>query len=185
MGTTANYGWTYPDSGSNANLWEHFETLADGIDTSLGDLQDDLDAMAPSQADSSANNASPKTVSTSTAKGDTTCGLAFTAPPSGRVMLAFNGVCEIVAGTGRLFMGPELKTGATIGSGTVTFDPTSDPGCKIGSGDTEVFAGGCTRLVTGLTPGSSYNVCAVYWAESPASMTMNYYSRSVAVYPQH
>lgn len=185
MGTTANFGFPYPDSTSNVNLWEHFEALADAVDTALEVFDDENDALAPSEHESSDNNAAPKTVSTSTAKGDTTCGVAFVAPPSGNVQVFFDGVFQRAAGTGQLYMGPEVKTGSTVGSGTVVFAPTADPGAKVGTSGSDLIAGSCQKLITGLTAGSSYNVCAVYFAVSPSSMTMNYFSRRVTVIPLH
>lgn len=188
MGTTPNYGWTYPDPTSSVELWTHFETLADGIDTSLADLAADLDAMAPVQYDSSDNNASPKSTSTSFQLGDTTCGGVFVAPPSGRVMVTFNGVFAAAAGTGQLYMGPQVREGSSASTGTVVFNPTTDPGAKVGyspASSSLIIAGGCSRLVTGLTPGATYNVAAGYWNVSGSGLTINYFSRSVAVYPQH
>lgn len=35
MPTTANRGYTYPDSTGSTQLWQHFETLADDIDTDI------------------------------------------------------------------------------------------------------------------------------------------------------
>lgn len=35
MGTTTNFGLEYPDSGSHVRLWEHFQTLAEDIDTAF------------------------------------------------------------------------------------------------------------------------------------------------------
>jgi hypothetical protein len=33
MPTTPNFGLTYPDSGDHVRLWEHFQTLAEDVDT--------------------------------------------------------------------------------------------------------------------------------------------------------
>lgn len=186
MGTTPNYGWTYPDPGSSVELWTHFETLADAIDTSLGDLQDDLDAMAPVQYDSSDNNASALATTGTPQVGTTTCGGTFVAPPSGKVMVTFNGVFQAGSGTGQLYMGPQVREGSSGLTGTVVFNPSTDPGAKVGTSGTAVIAGGCSRLVTGLTPGATYHVAANFWNVSGSGpLTINYFSRSVAVYPQH
>lgn len=188
MGTTANYGWTYPDPTSSVEIWTHMQTLAEGIDTSVAALEADLDAMAPVQYDSSDNNASPKSTSSTPAVGDTTCGGTFVAPPSGRVQVTFNGVFAAAAGTGQLYMGPRVREGSSATTGTVVFDPSSDPGTKVGYSPASaslITAGGCSRLVTGLTPGATYHVHAVYWNVSGTGLTLNYFSRSVAVYPQH
>ncbi len=50
MATTANYGWTVPDSTSNVNLWTHFKTLADGIDTTVDSIDDRVDALEANPA---------------------------------------------------------------------------------------------------------------------------------------
>lgn len=185
MSTTANRGYTYPASTDNANLWTHFQNLAEDVDTDVQGIVDDLDAMAPVQYDSSDNNASPISVTTSTAKGTTTCGGTFVAPPSGSVMVTFNGVFQAAAGTGWCLMGAEIRSGSTVGSGTVAWTPTTDVGGKCGTNSTDLFAGGCTRLVTGLTPGATYNVTAVFFAVGPSGLTISYFARSVAVYPVH
>lgn len=38
MGTTSNRGYVYPDSGSDTQLWDHFQTLADDIDADVNNV---------------------------------------------------------------------------------------------------------------------------------------------------
>lgn len=183
MGTTPNYGWTYPDPTSNAEIWTHFEVLADLIDASLQALQDDLDALVPVEVESSDNNPSPLSTTSTPALGATTCKVDFVAPPSGRVQLGFNATFTPVGGTGQLYMGPQVRAGTSASSGTIVFNPAADPGAKVGGTLSGVQALGLTRLLTGLTPGATYNAAATYFNVSGSSLTINYFSRYVSVTP--
>jgi hypothetical protein len=185
MGTTPNYAFPYPDAGDAPEVWVDMEELADAIDTKIKSMLDDLAALQPVQASNGDNNGSPTSVTTSTNNGSTVAGVAFVAPPSGRVMIHGNFVFQRGAGTGQLYMGPQVRTGTTVGSGTVVYNPTSDPGAKVGGSGGDVYAGGVSVLVTGLTPGSNYNVSAVFFAISPSSLTINYFSRQVIAQPVH
>lgn len=43
MGTTANRGYTYPDSTSNVQIWTHMQGLADDVDADVEDVATDAD----------------------------------------------------------------------------------------------------------------------------------------------
>lgn len=43
MGTTANRGYTYPDSTSNVQIWTHMATLADDVDADVETVATDAD----------------------------------------------------------------------------------------------------------------------------------------------
>lgn len=94
------------------------------------------------------------TTYTATLSVGTACGLAFTAPASGKVLITHN--CEVSnSASGFSLATIRVGTGASIGAGTVV----------IAAADEEaVFASGLSvrastsRLVTGLTAGSPYNV---------------------------
>lgn len=89
------------------------------------------------------------------------CGAVFIAPPSGRVLI--NARCQLynsVAST-TSYLAPEVREGGVIGSGTV-FQAAADT-VAIGSAavaGTNPGLGfrGFSTMITGLTPGSTYNV---------------------------
>lgn len=92
---------------------------------------------------------------TATLTGGTACGLAFTAPPSGQVLVHNN--CRLVnSGIFLTFCTIRVRTGSSIGSGSDVV-ATSDENAVTVYATTEARIGN-TYLVTGLTPGSSYNV---------------------------
>jgi hypothetical protein len=84
------------------------------------------------------------------------CGVAFTAPTTGRIMLMIK--CGIDNNTAGAFtsMSSVIRDGATIGAGA-TFLAASDDRAILSFGTDGVYIGH-TELVTGLTPGNSYNV---------------------------
>lgn len=96
------------------------------------------------------------TTYTATLSGSTVCGVAFVAPGSGSVRIDFCATQS--AGTAVFTLSTfEVRTGAVVGSGTVAFAPTADDETLQ---NTTASAATSARhtIVTGLTPGSSYNV---------------------------
>lgn len=94
------------------------------------------------------------TVYTPTLTGGTTCSFTFVAPGSGRVLVSHN--CNLEATSGNLALcGFELRTGSTIGSGTLVVGTTNNDEV-LTAGSQANF--GRSRLVTGLTPGATYNI---------------------------
>jgi hypothetical protein len=83
------------------------------------------------------------------------CGVAFTAPASGRVLVNYNaqGSNSTSVATS---ISPVVRQGATVGAGALV-SAASDDDCITHQGTVE-HRRGASRLVTGLTPGSSYNV---------------------------
>lgn len=97
--------------------------------------------------------------STSFVPGTPVVGTAFTAPPTGKVYITVSGHIEQNNASQFIYLAFEVRNGAVVGSGTVFHAAVTDEGIGCGS------AGGITRingsnryLLTGLTPGSSYNV---------------------------
>lgn len=114
----------------------------------------------------------------------TNCGLAFVAGQTGTVLVFFSGT---IAQNGTtiaqsVYMGFEVRTGGTVGSGTVHL-PASDANSArhlIPSIDAGFKYGAVARLipVTGLTPGSTYNVRTMHRTQNN---TMAYQVRHVVV----
>lgn len=136
----------------------------------------------------SPDNATGVSVSTTPQNGTSVCGVSFVAPPSGRVWVwgQFT-ISAFTGGTaGQTYMGPQVRSGGTVGSGTVVpgGDPSQDPGMKFGSNTAQTMSGGCGTMVDGLTAGSTYNVCATYFgAVLTGAVTMSYFSRAVGAFP--
>lgn len=136
------------------------------------------------QVDDPTNAASALSASSTPSLGTTTCGVAFVAPASGKARV-HGAFLFSISGSGSLqvFMGVMVREGATLGSGTIVFDPSADVGNKVGGAQTGVRAGGVSTLLTGLTPGASYNVTAVFFAPAGTSPACQYFARSVGADP--
>lgn len=137
---------------------------------------------APLKVSNGDNNVTPISATT-ISNGETVAGGTFVAPPSGRVEVSMNATWNMASGSAgnRLRLGPCIRRGATIGSGTVDFTPDSDPGTMVMSAISGTFAGGVSDIVTGLTPGTTYNATVVCWVDAGSSM--NYFGRQISVVP--
>lgn len=121
------------------------------------------------------------------AAGTPVVGIAFTAPPAGRVRVTVTGTMAATGGTGQLngVLAVQVRTGAVIGAGTLVHDGfTADPGARIvfiGPINGGVCGSG-SMLVSGLTPGASYNAQAVHGVLG-TSAAFTIYNRAVGVDP--
>lgn len=120
------------------------------------------DKLVAMQTVSDVQNTSGTTGSaskTSTLTGGTACGVAFVAPPSGRVTIYH--ACGLDnSGANFSIAGIRVRTGAVIGSGSDVVADTDDSAVyKTGTG---VDRRGASVPVTGLTEGASYNVQGRY-----------------------
>lgn len=88
-----------------------------------------------------------------TLTGGTTCSAVFVATGSGKVLIGNN--CNVGGSGGNLGLcGIEVRTGAVVGSGTAVLGVGNDE-TVIASPEVNASR---TRYLSGLTPGSSYNV---------------------------
>lgn len=102
--------------------------------------------------------------------GTGTNGFTFIAPPSGKGTFSCGGFGIVfVAGIVGNFWG-EIREGSTIGSGTLVWNGNSDLGPDIRveaeSADCRFYLGSAQVLVTGLTPGDTYNASGWYNVEA-------------------
>lgn len=146
---------------------------------------DIITAYPAAVSDDNPDNATGVTVTTTAQNGATINGAAFTAPPSGRVMAWVTVTFQtLVGGTGQMYFGPQIRQGSTVGSGTVQWAPTQDLGSKIGQNVAGTLAGTAMAMVSGLTPGTVYNVCSTYFGVGlGGTPTLSYFSRSCGVFP--
>lgn len=121
---------------------------------------------------------------TSFAAGTPVVGVAFTAPATGKVYIVTQAhmASSNTAGS-YIYVSPEVRTGSTVGSGTVVHTAVTDEGVSTGQAGTEITRVNASTeiLVTGLTPGNSYNVRLMHLITAGALGTIFY--RAVLVKP--
>jgi hypothetical protein len=83
------------------------------------------------------------------------CGVAFTAPITGKVDLEYGGQMSNST-TNATIITPVVRLGATIGSGTTIVAATDDNNVQVTG--TSSQRRGASLLLQGLTPGTVYNV---------------------------
>lgn len=81
------------------------------------------------------------------------CGVAFTVPPSGAVMLHWS--AEINHGTSFCVLSPQVATGSTLAAGTVITATSDDR--TVRNDASAVTRSACAELISSLTPGQSLN----------------------------
>ncbi|MFF8485150.1 hypothetical protein [Streptomyces antibioticus] len=92
------------------------------------------------------------------------CEVAFVAPSSGKVRISVQARFISSTSTSGCLVAPETRTGATLGGGTVVEGPSDINGASH-YGDT--FARlGVSHILTGLTPGASYNTRMLHRASA-------------------
>ena len=105
-------------------------------------------------------------------------GYVFTAPNSGSIMVLW-GAGISVTGAFAL-MAFEIRTGGTLGSGTVIAAASDNVQCQ-GTATTETTSSN-SKLITGLSAGSTYNIRAMYRTQS-VSVTGTYNRPHIAHIP--
>jgi hypothetical protein len=108
--------------------------------------------------------------------GAATCSKVFTAPASGQVIITHSLETACAPTTDLALCSIEVKTGNVIGSGTTVLAAAHDN--AVYSGNTR--RGGSSKLLTGLTPGSQYNVRLLY---AVTGGTGTYVSKHLIVTP--
>ncbi|WP_433406888.1 hypothetical protein [Streptomyces sp. CA-146814] len=91
----------------------------------------------------------------SSAGSYTEVAVVFVAPTSGRVQYSLSARL-INSGTAGSLVTAEVRTGSTIGSGTVVDSPTDATG--VSHYGATLARAGISHFLSGLTPGDSYNV---------------------------
>lgn len=160
MATTANYAWPSPASSAAPNVPLDIKALADAadttvkaIDTRVGVIETGI-AVTDRQA-AGFGTTSATSYTATLGGGGVPASKVFVAPVNGSVVI-FNTVYCFNSGANATFCVPEVRTGSTIGSGTVVL-ATSDNDALINN-TTSGLTFAIFRELTGLIPGSSYNV---------------------------
>lgn len=103
------------------------------------------------------NGNTTSTSYTTTLTGGTACGVAFKAPPSGKVII--NNTTHIATTAGAGFYAlctPRVCTGAVVGSGTAILTAQDANACQANNDGGSSYAR--RTLITGLTYDNDYNV---------------------------
>jgi hypothetical protein len=119
--------------------------------------------------------------STSFVPGSTVCGMTFVAPRSGMVYVNVAGHIEQNTASNSSYLCAEVREGSTIGSGTVVFAANTDEGIGVGTAAVTRIMASRENLVTGLTPGNTYNVRTMHLT-TPAGST-DVFFRKIIVKP--
>ena len=134
-------------------------------------------------------NRSTTTVNvTSTSTVGSGFGVAFTAPPSGMVMVWWRDRLNFDKTGGmlrRLISRIEVRTGSIVGSGTSVYVSNDDDAVEIGASISGTFGmrgnGSSMVRISGLTPGDTYNVEIAHRLNATADTTATSESRSILV----
>lgn len=121
------------------------------------------------------------TTSATFVAGSPAFGVAFTAPPSGMVILTLSAYFGQTTNQKEAIVSEAVRTGSTIGSGSLVGSGANGNralvcGMAVNASAPARLEASRTRLVTGLTAGSSYNArvefattagggCEVFWRE--------------------
>jgi len=148
-----------------------------------------LGPIGGSQIASTAWNRSTSAVNvTSTSAVGSGFGVAFTAPPSGMVMVWWRDRLSFDKTGGmlrRLISSIEVRTGSIVGSGTPVYTSNDDDAVEIGASVAGTFGmrgnGSSMVRITGLTPGNAYNVEIAHRLNATADTTATSESRSILV----
>lgn len=115
---------------------------------------------------------------TATLAGGTACSTTFVAPQSGKVRVHLAALMSDATAADLARMGFEVREGSVIGSGTVVW-AAGNPYVVGHTGTSSAHIGG-SFPVTGLTPGSTYNVQQMF---ATGGGTGTYSQKTLSVTP--
>jgi hypothetical protein len=189
--TTPVYGFPFLELGDPPDLAAGTENLATAIESKFISVDAAISAITGLDvafASSSADETSFQ--NTTFAPGTTTVGVAFVAPPSGKVVVHWSGSMTQSINGGTTILAPEMKTGGTIGSGTLTGGAangdralTCSRAVNSAPGISQLNAANFAHY-TGLTSGATYNVRLLHCVDIAVGLaTGNILFRQVMVVP--
>lgn len=161
--TTPIYGLRYQELGDAPNGASLGEDLATDVETELVRIDANIAAITGLTHTVGSSTAAFTSTSTSFVAGTTAFGVSFVAPPSGVVVVTLSGYFRQSQDGGVALMSWTMKTGATVGSGTLVGTAANSnraliTGGVVTTGKPIYFQGSRASSVSGLTPGSTYNV---------------------------
>lgn len=130
--------------------------VASALETRTGALETHQTNFQPTSGTTSTS-----VPGTPTLAGGTVCGLAFTAPASGRVKITWQADISHASTTGVSVVEWEIRAGNVVGSGTVTIAASDND--SIQSTGTTVATPQHHSFASGLTAGSPYNIQLIHY----------------------
>lgn len=122
-------------------------------DLQAGTVITGTDAMETVEA---SENTAQSPTSTSFAAGSPVCGVAFNASITGRALIIWSAVLDNTTANVDTVLSIEVRTGATVGSGTV-IQSASDQVALVNEGQNAI-RGSMFFPIDDLSPGTNYNV---------------------------
>jgi hypothetical protein len=147
-----------------------------------------VDQPQPVQVtDATLQSYSDPLLGTTYVSGSPVVGTTFVAPPTGKVYVTVSGRIQCQTASNTVYLSFEVRTGSTIGSGTVITAAEARRSVGVGGNATGFtfsrVVGSYRYLLTGLTPGDTYNARTMHAAQGPASAAANFYSRDLLIEP--
>jgi hypothetical protein len=156
--STPIYGLPYPSLSDPPNGPAQIQALAEAVEAELARIDGVLTGTPVTQ--SSSVSATVNTTSTSYVALSGDPGLSFTAPSSGRVLIAIGAALTGSAADTYAMMGFQVRTGNVVGTGTIVqAADNNEVVANLGLSD---IAASHISMVSGLTSGGSYNVQVLY-----------------------
>lgn len=124
-------------------------------------------ASASSRVDSDGSTTS--TSYTATLTGSTFPGVAFVAPPSGKVTILFAAATYNSAASQDMKTAVQVRTGGTVGSGTIVYAATDSDMILTAQTNGDATRHMSFAEVTGLTAGDTYNAQMLGKVENAAN----------------
>jgi hypothetical protein len=185
--TTPVYGFPFLELGDPPDLAAGTEDLATAIETKIIAMDAAVAAInGLSVAVGSEGTTQAAYSGTAFSAGTQQCTAAFVAPSSGVVIAHWKSYFQSAINDKMSFVGCEIRTGAPAGGGSVVVAANSTDAIAIGgsvvTGVPLRMKGSTYKLITGLTPGTTYHARVMYQTETGGNITV--FTREVMVVPQ-
>lgn len=110
------------------------------------------------------------------------CAVVFTAPETGRVLVHWSGAPRNTAASNSpvAYLSPEVRSGGSVGSGSVVLGANDRRSVRSNLAGSHTVRAGASHLVTGLTPGSTYNARILHRVTSQSG---EFFHRGLIVEP--
>lgn len=186
------YNLRYLGLGDAPDLAAGTENLATDVEAKFVTSDAAIAAITNLSPTVGSSTANVSTTSATFVAGATAFGVTFVAPPSGTVYVSMSGYFTETQDGGVALMSWTMRTGGTIGSGTTVGTAANSnralvAGGVVTTGKPIYYQGSRRSLVTGLTPGTTYNVrveIAVDFTAPAVAAGINVFYRELIIEPQ-
>lgn len=179
--TTPVFAWPVPVGTDDPDIHTDMTNLGLAIESTVNTLKgrvDGIDNATPVENQQDTSGTTTSTTYTATLTGGSACQGSFVAPPSGAVFI-MNNARHFCSVTGITVASVRIGTGATPGAGSVTL-AASDAHATVNQNNVNAERMGVGKLLTGLTPGSTYNYQQQY---RTSTGTGTFLDKSVQIIP--